>query len=699
MTFYPREGGPGVKRYAGFAIRVAILGLIQAAALYGMSAIIPGVDVPSFKAGIAVVVLLALFNALLWPFITRLILPLTVLTFGIIGLLATTLAIWLILDLVDKSQPTLFGAFLAAIVMSLVTTIGGTLLDVDGDAYHLRIVRRRLGRERRQNSTEVPGTIFFEIDGLAEPLLREAIAAGHVPTIERWLTDGSHRLMGWECDLSSQTGASQSGLLLGSNENMPAFRWYEKDTGRLMVSNSIGDAAEIERRHATGTGLLAVEGTSRGNLVSGDAPRASATMSVVKDRSRSRSAEFYAYFADWAGLIRTLTLCFHDIFLEKVAYWRQKRSGAEHVNRGGIYPLLRCTITVIMRDLNSAILLADIVEGVPVSYATYVGYDEVAHHSGIREPDAFAALKRLDRQLLRLERACAQAPRPYNIVVLSDHGQTQGRPFRQRCGQTLEEVVEAACSGEVSAPVAVEESWGVLGAWLADLGSDEGPAGRFVKRATRDRMADDTVALGPNRELLEQKAGLSGEEDEERPETIVLASGCLGLVSFPRVPGRMTAEQIEELHPGLLATLAGHPDIGWVMVSSEADGAVVLGAEGSHRLSDDHVEGVDPLTGYGEHAADHLRRTDGFEHCPDILVNGAYDPQTGEVAPFEEFMGSHGGLGGTQMSPFALVPSQWSDPQGPIVGAASMHHQLKDWMAESGLEIAASDRRLTTAGG
>lgn len=688
MTFYPREGGPGLRRYAGFAIRVAVLGVIQAATLWGMSAIVPGIDVPSLVAGLAVVLLLAVFNALLWPFITRLILPLTVLTFGIVGLVATTLAIWLVLDIVDQTEPTLFGAFVAAIAITVVTTIAGTLLDVDGDAYHLRIVRRRLGKERHRNRTEVPGTIFFEIDGLAEPLLREAIAGGHVPTIERWLSDGSHRLMGWECDLSSQTGASQAGLLLGSNENMPAFRWYEKDSGRLMVSNSIGDAAEIERRHATGTGLLAVGGTSRGNLVSGDAPRASATMSVVRDRSRSRSAEFYAYFADWAGLIRTLTLCFHDIFLEKVAYWRQKRSGAEHVSRGGIYPLLRCSITVVMRDLNSAILLADIVEGVPVSYATYVGYDEVAHHSGIREPDAFAALKRLDHQLLRLERACAQAPRPYNIVVLSDHGQTQGRPFRQRCGQTLEEVVEAACSGEVSAPPAVEESWGVLGAWLADLASDEGPAGRLVRRATRARMSDETVALGPNRELLEQKAVLVEEGEGERPGTIVLASGCLGLISFPRVPGRMSAEQVEELHPGLLATLAGHPQIGWVMVRTGADGAVVLGANGSRRLSDDHVEGEDPLAAYGENAADHLRRTDSFEHCPDILVNGAYDPETDEVAPFEEFMGSHGGLGGTQMSPFALVPSEWSEIDAPVVGAAAMHHQLKAWMAESGLAVA-----------
>ncbi len=109
-----------------------------------------------------------------------------------------------------------------------------------------------------------------------------------------------------------------------------------------------------------------------------------------------------------------------------------------------MYPLIRATITVVMRDLVTALLMADIVEGVRVSYATFVGYDEVAHHSGIREPDALAVLQRHDRQLARLERATAQSPRPYHLVVLSDHGQTQGAPFRQRYGETLEEVVHGA---------------------------------------------------------------------------------------------------------------------------------------------------------------------------------------------------------------------------------------------------------------
>jgi hypothetical protein len=140
------------------------------------------------------------------------------------------------------------------------------------------------------------------------------------------------------------------------------------------------------------------------------------------------------------------------------------------------------------------------------------------------------------------------------------------------------------------------------------------------------------------------------------------------------------------MHPRLLETLAGHPGVGFVMVRDEG-GAVVLGGGGSRRLSDDAVMGEDPLSNFGPNAADHLSRTDGFAHCPDILVNCMYDPEANEVAPFEEFMGSHGGLGGWQSHPFALVPSGWSEPQRSIVGVRAMHDALRGWLAETGLEL------------
>ena len=174
---------------------------------------------------------------------------------------------------------------------------------------------------------------------------------------------------------------------------MPAFRWYEKESGRTLVSNHPADAAEIEIRRTTGGGLLAGAGTSRGNMFSGDAPRCTATMSMIRDRERSKAGDLFAYFSDPYGFLRTIMLSLADIVGERRAARRQRRSGAEHVHRGGLYPLIRAAITVVMRDVMVAMLMADIVEGVPVSYATFVGYDEVAHHSGVREPDALAVLQ------------------------------------------------------------------------------------------------------------------------------------------------------------------------------------------------------------------------------------------------------------------------------------------------------------------
>jgi hypothetical protein len=344
---------------------------------------------------------------------------------------------------------------------------------------------------------------------------------------------------------------------------------------------------------------------------------------------------------------------------------------------------MRAAITVIMRDLNVATLLGDIIEGTPVVYSTFVGYDEVAHHSGVEQPDAFAVLKQHDAQLARLERAIRQAPRPYHLVVLSDHGQSQGRPFRQRYGVELEELVRSALAdGEVYAPPAPDEGLSSLGGALTDARDEAGPGARVLARATRDRVVDGDVVLGPNRAAVEESA-----RDASDHAAVVLASGGLGLISLPGCRHRLSVAEIKSAHPGLISTLAGHPGIGFVMVRDDDQGALVLGSEGSRRLSDDHMTGKDPLNGFGPNAADHLRRTDGFAHCPDILVNCMYDVEANEVAPFEEFMGSHGGLGGWQSRPFALVPASWSAPEEPIVGVRAMHDTIRAWLSETGVGL------------
>jgi hypothetical protein len=545
--------------------------------------------------------------------------------------------------------------------------VSGLLAIDDDDSYYRRIVLRGARRLAGDQRTDVPGVFMLEIDGLSERTLRRALREGHMPTLARWLEEGSHRIVSWECDLSSQTAASQAGLLMGSNEDVPAFRWYEKESGRLMVSSSRADCKEIERRLSTGQGLLADGGVSVGNLLSGDAPRSLFTYSTASLRRRVPPA-FLAFFSDPYAMTRTVALIVYDVMLEKKAAWSQRlRNEVPRIKRGGKYPLIRAGTTVMLRDLSLATLMGHMFAGTPLAYATFFGYDEVAHHSGIERADTLAVLRRLDRQFGRLERAAAVAPRPYRFVVLSDHGQSQGATFLQRYGLTLEELVEKHLAGgqAVGALEPSQEALAGIGAALTDVSEGEGSMTARLARRAEDEA--DTPAL----------------EGEVESRAVVLASGNLGLIYLLDRPQRLTLEEIEELHPELLRTLAEHPGVSFVRVRSAMRGPLVLAAKGTRRLEDGAVEGEDPLEPFGPNAAAHLLRADAFPHAPDVLAMGRYDPDSEEVAAFEELVGSHGGLGGPQSHPFALVPREWSAVDEPLVGAATMHAALKSWIAET----------------
>src|SRR5690606_28954366 len=258
----------------------------------------------------------------------------------------------------------------------------------------------------------------------------------------RWMAEDGHRLVEWEPDLSSQTGASQAGILLGSNEDIPAFRWVEKASGRLVTCSAPADCAAIEARVSTGHGLLAGGGASRGNLLSGDADEVILAVSRM-DAERRATPGYRAFLANGFNVTRTFVLLAWEVVLELSAAARQRRRDVRpRGHRGGAYPLLRAAMCVFVRDLIVFGVLSDMMRGRPVVYATFSSYDEVAHHSGLERADTLEALRKLDQQFARIERARRYAPRPYHLVVLSDHGQTQGATFRQRNGYGLDDLVE-----------------------------------------------------------------------------------------------------------------------------------------------------------------------------------------------------------------------------------------------------------------
>jgi uncharacterized membrane protein YvlD (DUF360 family) len=659
-------------------VRIAIVGVAQAIAFVAIESVLDGLRIDGIGSALALVVVLSLLNAFVWPIVIRVALPVILMTVGLFTFVVNALFVWLATTIVDGIElSSWWAALIVGFVAAVVNLTVGGALEVDDDhIWRAKVARRALERSDEVDRTDVPGFLFVQIDGLGHQVVTDAMSTGHAPFLSRLVETGTHRLHGWECDLSSQTGAMQAGILLGDNHNMPAFRWYEKETGRVMVTNRPVDAAELERRQSAGIGLLAGGGASRANVFSGDTDDSLFTFSSLGNKTPARQRIMWVVSTPYA-LFRIVALMVVDIVREKRAYRQAKKAGAQPLgHRGGVYPLLRAATAVGLAEVTWAMLVADLARGVPTAYVDLVGYDEVAHHSGIEAPDALDTLARIDDALERVLTTLDSAPRPYHLVVLSDHGQTEGATFLQRYGETLDSVVGRLANEAVTAPVLAEEGWNNLNGLLTEAASDPSPLGRMVKQATNTRTVDGDVVIGPDAErTISVDAG----------ELIVLASGNLGLVSFPQIEGRASRQAIESAHPGLLDGLVKHPGVGFVLVRDVIEGDLVLGVDGVHHLdrTADVVTGVDPLAPFGPNAAEHLRRTSSFDNCPDLLVNSFYDSATFEGAAFEELIGFHGGLGGRQSSPFVLAPAGLEQPSVPLVGARSIHDMFSTWIADT----------------
>ena len=631
--------------------RLLIGWLVSAVALLVAAAIVPGVSIPSFGGAVVVALIIAVLNALLPPLVAALRLPFMLLFGFLLVLVLDALMLLIASDISDRAiqVDSFWWALLAALVAAAATLVLQTIFGSnDDDEYTLRVTQRIARRQGGQSHTDAPGIIFLEIDGLALPVLRRAMRDGNAPNMARWVADGSHRLTEWETDLSSQTGASQVGILLGSNDDIPAFRWVEKETATLMTCSAPPDCAEIERRHLADKGLLRDGGASRGNLLSGEAEAVILTVSRI-DAEKKANPGYRAFFANGYNVTRTLVLFAYEVILELIAAGRSKRRDVRpRGHRGGVYALMRAAMCVVVRDLIVYGVLMDMMRGRPAVYATFSSYDEVAHHSGLERADTLEALRKLDEQFGRLERARRYAPRPYEIVVLSDHGQTQGATFKQRHGYGLDDLVRRS----------------VEGGRVADLSAGD--------------ENDSTVgnAIG---EATGRKQQKKAKNDVSGEHVIVLGSGNLGLVYLMEERRRLTLEEIDERHPRLIAALREHPHVGWLLVRSAEQGPVALGAGGVHYLADDRIEGDDPLASFAPNAPRHLLRTDGFAHVADIMVGSFYDPDLDEGCAFEELISFHGGIGGPQTRAFLLYPAQLPLPDAEIVGAAHVNEILRDW--------------------
>ena len=637
--------------------------LITAWVIPGMS-FQPTNNIPPYIVATVSALVLGIVNLLIRPLLLLIALPLGWVVMFLAGFFINAITLMITSLIVPGLViDSWWIAFLGGLFLAVVNTIIITVLDIEDDNsfYDNLIQRQAVRRFGKKDLGTGRGLVILETDGLSYQRIQKAIDDGYMPTLKQMMEEEGYQLTRVDCGLPPTTPACQAGILQGNNTNIPAFRWLDKKTGKLLAGGVA--AALVEPELSDGNGLLR-GGTSIGNMFSGDAATSILTFSKIKagtpEDKKQRANDMYLLMRNPYFFVRVLVLFFGDVFLELWQGWQQRRKDVQprlnRLHKG--YPLLRAGINVFMRDIGTYFTILDIVRGTPAMYTLYAGYDEIAHHSGPYTHDADITLRQFDKQVSRIKKVMEEkAPRPYELIILSDHGQSWGATFKQRYGLSILEFIQQQMPHGAS----------VSGSG----GGDDGTIGVSAMMEELQNMQDQkqggTVAQAAVRQgqrAINSNLAQQDSFQETEPANVTLAYGGNGaMVYFDLYPRKITLNELNVAYPGMVDNLVAHEGIGLVIAYEDNLDPVAFGKGGARNLRTGEVVGEDPLVPYGdiELRAWQLCRMADFENSGDLILNSTLFPD-GTVAALEELIGNHGGLGGEQTDSYMFHPGDMVIP-------------------------------------
>lgn len=649
---------------------------IETAALLLLAVWLPGLQIHSGESALYAVAIIGLLNAILRPLVLTFTITITVFSLGmfsfLINVVCVLMAVQIVPGFIIQNDPT---AILVVLWLTLINMLVSQILSLDeNDSYYRSVIRRLTRTQSRDNSPAKRGLIIIQFDGLSKSILESAINAGFMPTLAELQINEGYHLEAWQSGLPSQTSASQLGIIYGNNYDVPAFRWYEKENQRLIVSNHVSNTAYIESRVEKIDSLLSHNASSIGNMFSGNAQKSALTMSQLTTVGQisKRSGVFYNFFLNPYNFTRTFFLMTAEVIREVYQNLIQiLRNKQPRIRRTFLFALERALSVVFLREVTTHIILEDMFAGFNTIYATFIGYDVVSHHTGINSPAALSVLRGLDKQIQRIVKANQLVPSSYSILLISDHGQSQGVPFQKLFGLRFEQLLEKYIRNDLSVVSAgsSKEVKGYINSLLQEALNPHQQINKSMKRIYK--------------QLKSEKKDYSYFDippviSTEARDIIVCPSGNMALVYFPEYLQRLSFEQISILYPDLLANLVAHPGIGFVLTNSSESGAVVIHAGGIQYLSSDKKMGQDILQKYPPHISVQLQKINGYPHSGDLIIFSKYDPETQQCAAFEDLLGHHGGIGGLQTEAFVFYPKQfvWDSP---IFDSTQLHQRIRTW--------------------
>ena len=340
----------------------------------------PSADLPVYILVLELGLILTLLNALIRPVILHLLLPLNGLTVGFLSLIVNGLSIFVLSDFSDSfSVSSIWIGILATFVFAILNILLQFLIPIDDDVMFYSVLAQRAKAKRAEKSTK-KGLVMLEIDGLSCSRLQYAMEKGYMPFLKEQLDSGAYTLRPYDCGIPSQTSSCQAGIMYGRNENICAFRWYDKKNHKVYSSSDMKNANEMEKMlfpAGSPSGILN-NGLSVNNIISGNAEESILTISQMlpksKEEQRKRSHDLYSLSIRPYLLTKALILTVLDAGSEVISYlWDCIRKKQPRLNRlHKFYPFVRGGTNILLREISAAMIVDAIASGRESMYTTFI---------------------------------------------------------------------------------------------------------------------------------------------------------------------------------------------------------------------------------------------------------------------------------------------------------------------------------------
>jgi hypothetical protein len=485
--------------------------------------------------------------------------------------------------------------------------------------------------------SQAGGLVIIHVDGLSHHYLQQALAQGRMPFTQQLIKREGYEVSRWRCGIPSTTPYVQAGLMFGDNRQIPSFRWWDKDAGRLIVFGGISTFKYVSDKYFQGTAPLLANGAAISTCYTGEAVETYRLSYLNRERLRggdmptkhpSVRYSIQRMAASWfMNPLHVLDLARVGVVQVWKAYHRYRRTRKRGARSAGKYLATHVLEEIFLHQMTRHATIQAMRENYPIIYAAFYSYDGIAHALGPESPYSTRGLLSIDRAIERVARQRLLQERRYEILILSDHGQTETVPYVDEYERSLGQQISE---------------------WLPAYEIKEFNGKEFIPPQT--------------------PAG----------HIVLTYSGGLAHIYFPDWPGRLDYAAVSDRFPGLLEKVAGAPGIEFLMVRDGSRDVLITptervdlaGASGSAGKVCSLLEKFDQP----DIIARQLQRLNSFERSGDVIVFGAYSG--GRQVNFESQIGGHGSLGGEQLFPFLLAKPEWGMDAERVTDACELYPQL-----------------------